>query len=552
MMTVQKQRDTMKRAIWKALPYMGLVVVIGGLCAVLEGLLSIYTMKAVDAVYQQQLGAFQGELRHLILTAVALIPVTILLALVRGLYKRRAIVSAKVSYIRRLFGKHINEFQNENNAKYVSVVTNDLNTLEGSYIDASYEVVISGINFAVAVAVIGTVSPVALGVSLVVGAVSTLLSTWISKPLSRHQKHRSELYGGYTAYIKEVLSAFHIIKSNDLTDKVREDYHKKSEDIQQKGYVIDKIFTYISALNRLNFTLAFYAILAVTAYMGIQGSLTIGGVILVITNMEKIMQPLTQISDFLPKIFSTKELFARIEATLANRDNHEETIEITGFNDSLRLEQVSFRFEDNPVLASVNLTLKKGGKYLLIGPSGGGKSTLLRLLRKYHSPESGRILIDGQDLRDVKKDSYFKHIANVEQQVFLFEDSIKNNLTLYKDYPEDRLERAIEGAGLTQFINQLPEGLDTMLYDNGKNISGGERSRMAIARALLQEAELIFLDEAFSSLDAATASAIERTLLSLEDLTVVNVSHVVFEESRNRYTQVLTVKNRGLYFSRSA
>lgn len=542
----------MKRSIWKSTLFLILVILIGALCAGLEGFLSIFTMRAVDAVYGGDRALFNQELYHLIEVAFALIPVTILLAFFRGLFKRKAIVSAKVNYIQRLFQKHINEFQNENNAKYVSAVTNDVNTIESSYIDAIYEVALSVIKFIVAVLIIGTVSPWALALGIGVGVASTLLSMLISKPLQRHQNHRSELYADYTAYIKEVLSAFHIIKSNDLSDKIREDYHKKSHDIQVKGYVIDKIYTYISALNRLNFSMAFYALLAVTAYMGIQGSITIGGVILIITNMEKLMQPLTQIGDFMPKIFGTKKLFERIEETLKNNDNYIETLEIEAIKEGLRFENVSIGFEDNVVLKDIHLTLKKGGKYLIIGPSGGGKSTLLRLLRKYYSPNDGQVLLDGLNLKDITKDSYFKHIANVEQQVFLFEDTIMNNLTLYKNYPADRIERAIEGAGLSQFIKQLPQGLETMLYDNGKNISGGERSRMAIARALLQEAEIIFLDEAFSSLDALTARAIESTLLKLKNITVINVSHVLFEDSKHLYNNVITVKNRGIHLSHSA
>lgn len=537
----------MKKAIWKALPNLLLVVVIGILCAGLEGLLTIYTMNAVDAVFSKNRDAFNPILVKLFLTAVALVPVTILLAFVRGHYKRRAIVGAKVDYVRRLFGKNINEFQNENNAKYISILTNDANTIEMNYIDSIYEVVINLIYFVVSAAIIGIVSPIALIVCLASGLVSTLLSVLISKPLQRHQQHRSELYGGYTAYIKEVLSAFHIILSNDLSGKISEDYYHRSKTIQDKGYTIDKVFTYINSLNRLNFSLSFYGIMIFTVYLGITGSLTVGGVVLIMNNIEKVSQPLSQLGEFLPKIFGTKMLFRKIEDSLINQDQTVESLSLDSFNEAIVFEDVSFGFEDHSVLKNINLGLNKGGKYLIIGPSGGGKSTLLRLLRKYYKPQTGHILIDGKSLDDITKLSYFGHISNVEQQVFLFEDSIRNNLSLYKTFDESEIHDALVSAGLTKFIEALPEGLDTMLYENGKNISGGERSRLAIARALLQKSDLLFLDEAFSSLDAETAKNIEKTLLGLDQITVVNVSHVVFEETRSQYTQVITVKNCGVF-----
>ena len=172
---------------------------------------------------------------------------------------------------------------------------------------------------------------------------------------------------------------------------------------------------------------------------------------------------------------------------------------------------------------------------MLVGPSGGGKSTLLRLLRKYFLPQNGEILIDEIPLKDIRKDQYFANIANIEQNVFIFEDTARNNLTLYKEYDEADIERAIEMAGLKEFVSGLPEGLDTVIYDNGKNISGGERSRIAIARGLLNNAEIMFLDEPFANLDAETAAAIEKNILDLPGVTVINVSHVVFRENQDRY-----------------
>ncbi len=536
----------MKNAIWKAFPYLLAIIAVGGLTAGLEGYMSIYTMRAVDAVFSRDRQAFGEIVKVLFAIALGLIPATLVLAYFRGMFKRKAAVSAKGDYIRRLFRKNINEFQAENNSKYVSALTNDFNTIEANYIDGIFVSVISIMNFVVAVLVIGTVSPIALGAGIGLGIIGALFSMLVSKPLQKHQAHRSELYADYTAYIKEVLSAFHIIKSNDLSDKVREDYRKKSEQIQHKGYVIDRISTYIFSLNRVNNSVAFLGLIGITVVMGIKGIITVGGAILIITHMEKIIEPISQLGESLPKVFSTKKLFLKIEDTLKNMDSHAETIQAGGISHAITFEGVSFGFPENDVLSNVSLEIEKGGKYLVTGPSGGGKSTMLRLLRKYYSPQSGRILLDGDDLRDITKDSYFRHIANVEQQVFLFEDTVRNNLSLYKDYPDDMLWMAIDRAGLLQFVKNLPKGLDSMIYDNGKNISGGERSRMAIARALLNKAQIILLDEAFSSLDAETAQAIEKTLLELRGITVINVSHVTFESSRRLYTRVLTVKNKGV------
>ncbi len=143
---------------------------------------------------------------------------------------------------------------------------------------------------------------------------------------------------------------------------------------------------------------------------------------------------------------------------------------------------------------------------------------------------------------DVKKEDYFGLIANIEQQVFLFEDTIRNNITLYKELEENEIQKAIKDAGLKEFIEGLPQGLDTVIYDNGKNISGGERSRIVIARALLSKARILLMDEAFASLDMERAREIEKTILNLQDITVINVSHVIFKDTRECYDKVITIK----------
>jgi ABC-type multidrug transport system fused ATPase/permease subunit len=221
-----------------------------------------------------------------------------------------------------------------------------------------------------------------------------------------------------------------------------------------------------------------------------------------------------------------------------------ETVELPAFQDAIEFNNVEFRYDESEhmILSDINLKIKKNGKYLIVGPSGGGKSTLLKLFRKYFNPTAGKILIDGSDLRDVKRDQYFKLVANIEQQVFIFEDTVKNNITLYKDYSDREIEAALEASGLTDFVKDLSQGLNTIIYDNGKNISGGERSRIVIARALLNKASILFMDEAFASLDMERAREIEKTILGLKDITVINVSHVIFKDTRDLYDRVITVK----------
>lgn len=533
----------MKKSIKKGYPLLILVFAITILSAALEGVLTIYMMKIIDSTLDGNREVFLDQAKLLIGVAISLLPINILRIYVKGLYKRKALIYLKGDYLKSIFNKNISEFQEENNAKYLSAITNDMNTIEMNYINSILEAGFNIINFLVAIIVIASVSPWALGIGIVISGISTVLAIFLGKPLQKHQNHRSQLFEGYTSYIKEVLGAFHIIKSNNLNEKIHKDYYDRSKDIQEKRYIIDKIETYFLSTQHFIMSSSFFGIAAIVVYMAIMGEITFGGVVLIVNNMEKVIYPVMQFAEWLPKIFSTKSIFIKLDKTLENKNEYIERLTLSKFENSIDIRGVSFGYTDKPILDDISLSFKKGEKYLIVGPSGGGKSTLLKLLRKYFNPQKGEIFIDGQNLMDITKESYFQSIANIEQQVFLFEDSLKNNITLYKEYTEEEIQDAIKKSGLEDFVRGLPLGLDTIIYDNGKNISGGEKSRIAIARGLISKANIIFLDEAFSSLDAKIAREIEQTLLNLEDVTVINISHIIFEDTQYEYNSIYKVGN---------
>lgn len=536
----------MKKSLRKAIPLMILASLVAMTGFILDGMISLRMMDAIDAVVKLDKDTFKAEIVNLFMFALVLVPVSLLQAVCKSAYKKKAIVSAKRHYMKQIFSKEINQFQSENNATYISALTNDVANIESNYIDGMYEMVVSVLNFIVGICIIAYVSPIALAAGMVLAVLGAVISIVMGKPLQKHQEQRSNYYASYTAYIKEFLSAFHIIKSNNLQQKVREDFYNKSEDIQNKGYTIEKIISYISATQTFLMLFIMYGLLSFSVYLTLKGHLTLGGVILIINSMEKVMMPVMQATEWVPKILSTKGIFSKLDKMLENEENHSETIDMDGFNHSITFEDVSFSYGDHEVLSRVNFKMKQGRKYLILGPSGGGKSTVLKLIRKYFNPTDGQITLDEQDIKNITKETYFHHLANIEQHVFIFEDTIKNNLCLYKDYSDEEIRLAIKRAGLNDFIENHPEGLNRMLVDNGKNISGGEKSRIAIARGLLQHAKIIILDEAFASLDAAVAREIEKTLLALQDVTVINVSHVVFDETKKVYDDVFMVKNKSV------
>ncbi len=213
------------------------------------------------------------------------------------------------------------------------------------------------------------------------------------------------------------------------------------------------------------------------------------------------------------------------------------------FKQQLEVKNLSFAYPDEQLLLdNVYFTLEPGKKYLLRGISGSGKTTLINILSGLISDYQGEILLDQIHLSELEPDSILSAVAELEQDVFLFEDTLLNNITLYQDKEAAKLKSVIHKSGLEQLIQKLPQGLDTQLEENGKNLSGGERQRISIARTLYKDSKVILADEPTSSLDPETGALIESTLLNLPQ-TVISISHRDFPGISEKYDQVLLLIN---------
>lgn len=543
----------MIKILRKAIPALLVALLVGTGVILLEAFINITMMKTVDAVMDPEKSNLTTYVIRMLLITSAVLPLNILLAFLKGRYRMKSMRSLKQHYLKNVFKKDIAAFDAEHSTDYVSAMTQDMTTIENGYVAGKFEVVYQGLSFIFGLAVIVYVSPWIPVVGAALAIFVAIVSIVLSRPIKKHQKKRSDLFQKYTSYIQSCLSAFHIIKVNDLTEKAKSDFHHKSEVIQGQGYIIDRMNSFIFALQNFMMSALMIGMMGAATYLTIQGKMTFGGIVLVINSIDRVLGPVQMMGEWLPKISSSKVLFEKMDNQLAKdvmsdedlAENHENVL----LENSLRLDGVSFSYnmeteEENEVLTDVSLELKKGNKYLIMGPSGGGKSTLLKLLRKYHQPSEGEIYIDNLPLSTLSHGSYYQMIANVEQHVFLFEDSLKENLCLYKTYDDESINKAIEQSGLKDLVDKLPDGLNTIIYDNGRNLSGGERSRIAIARALLQEAQVLILDEAFSSLDDHVAKSIEKTLLALDHVTLINVSHVCFDDTKNDYHRILKVAHK--------
>lgn len=241
--------------------------------------------------------------------------------------------------------------------------------------------------------------------------------------------------------------------------------------------------------------------------------------------------------------------------------------EMTGKKESpehgdITFENVSFGYGEKEILHDVSLTLRQGSLTALVGPSGSGKSTLMKLCARFYDPQKGKVLLNGQDMKELEPESLMKHISMVFQDVYLFQDTIKNNIRFGKSNATDsEIEAAARKACCHDFIMRLPDGYDTMVGEGGCTLSGGEKQRLSIARAILKEAPIVLLDEATASLDPENEVEVQKAINTLiEGRTVIVIAHrlktirnadkiIVLEDGyiAEQGTHDELLRNQGLY-----
>lgn len=536
----------MKKVLKKVYPLLALTIFLCIIAVGIEVGVNLIFKDVTEYVFAEKptVEGFLEYAKLLIIFFLISVPIEIILIYIETKYYKKSMIGLKEKYITKIFGKKINEFQEENNSKYFSNITNDMKSIEKKYIQSLVNVIRNSLVIIISLGLMLYTNLYLVLLMIVSFVIAIVISSALGGLLGKYEKEKSEMLGEYTSYSKEALSAFQIIKSNRLVDRAETQFAKFSEKVQEKNYKIDKMATIIQFGQSVFVGIVIISTLLAVLYMSIKGMVSIGTIILFISVVSGLVQAVSVLGEEVPKIKSTNTLFELMDNNLKNRDEYEETINFEALKDKLEVSNVDFSYDENEILKESNAIFEKGKKYLVIGPSGGGKSTLLKLLRKYQSPNAGEILIDGKNLKDVISEDYYARISNVEQHVFLFDDSIRNNITLYKDYTEDEINAAIKNSGLTDFINKQKDGLNTLIYDNGKNISGGERARIAIARGIIRNVDIIILDEAFQSLDKNVILEVEKTLLELKDVLLINVSHVINQETKNKYDKVYNVRGK--------
>jgi ABC-type multidrug transport system fused ATPase/permease subunit len=486
----------------------------------------------------------------------------ILVAVLFVIFVANAFVTVRRSYVtalvnqRVLFGLQARMFERLQRLSHdfygrakvgdlMSRLSQDLNTVQ----EATSAVLVQGLFLllsALAAAITALVlSPLLGALVLVVVPLFALSYVVLLSRIRAASREVQTVYGQVAATMQENLSAHSVVKALGLEDRAVASYRGRLDGLLRTVMRLVLFSSTFEASVGMAVTLGQLLVIGVGGYLVIGGNLTIGTLVAFVGLMPTFFQPVTALANVGEQVQRAAGAIDRMLEILEQPigvPEREDAVELPRVAREIRLERVSFGYgPDRTILDDLDLTIPAGSHVAIVGASGSGKSTVVNLLLRFWDPQGGRVVFDGHDLRDVTLESLRGQIGLVFQDTFVFDTTVRENVALAREGATDaEVEAAVRAAQLADWVESLPTGLDTLLGERGVRMSGGQRQRLAIARALLRDPELLILDEATSALDARTEAEILETLEQLaQGRTTISITHRLSLSARADHIFVL-------------
>lgn len=443
--------------------------------------------------------------------------------------------SAVKAYLRRKDTVDINE----NSAEFLSLLSQNMDTIEKDWLNGLLDAFASCCEIIIASLLLLYINPIVAVISILVMAIPTIIPGVLSKKLAQSQEEIVKNTVSYNGQIRDISLGVDVIRSFHKENNFTNRHLRVAQQLEGKKAHLSEVTSLISGLVTTISVSSQFIIMGITGIFAVQGLVSLGSVVAVTQLSGQVITPASTFASLLGKV---KAAYPVLKIVM--RDDEETPLDNKAryydIKQEIELKNVTYRYPDSiSGVSKISARFEAGKKYAIIGKSGSGKSTLLKLISGQIKPQGGDILIDG--LKNISCNP-----AIIHQHVYLFDDTLKNNITFGSPYKDEQIDEVIKKTGLSEVVAALPKGLDTLVEENGKRFSGGERQRIAIARALLYGKKLLLVDEATSALDTRMATEIENNLLSLSGVTMIEVTHHLNVVQQSKYDAVFEMTPGGL------
>ena len=456
---------------------------------------------------------------------------------------RKIMSGYKNKVFQSILDRDYREFSKEKSGKFISILTEHMKKIEQDYLHQYFNISknLSLMIFSLIAMFIGNWFLTLL--VIIVSIIAMLISGFIGKKSAFIQNRVMIAEQTYLAKIKDIIAGFLVIKSFNVKEAIYQDYSYVSENLEEIYFTKGKFDVLSNVISQLSGMIVFLVAFGGGMYLVFNGYTSIGSVTAIVQLVNFVVMPVNEVGVGITKFREGQVTLEAFEVQDVLEFQMGKTKEY--FDEVITFSNVDFSYPNTEgrIFNHLSLKIQKGEKIAIVGRSGSGKSTLLNLLLRFYEVTSGHILIDNQDLQDISIESLYNLMTVVQQDVYIFDDTLKANITLNQSFTEYDIKQAVQQSGLESYVLENELGLQVLCGENGSNLSGGQKQRLSIARALIRKTPILLLDEATSSLDNQVTTEIENSILKIQDLTALVVTHKLNELILKKYDRILFMKD---------
>lgn len=464
--------------------------------------------------------------------------------------QRNKLIQDKLTYLREelvdgVSNMSYQDYKENSTGAYVAYLTTDLKQIEQQTLTPFYEVM-EGIIGAILAGVSLFYFHWSLILLIVVEIIVLMqLPKLFSKKVESASQRVTESNEDYVSTASEFLNAYDTFFSFRSFDFLKKHMNKSAFKLAESNKNYGRSMATVAIGSGFGNIVSQVSIFVWTGYLALIQVVGVGSLAATMGLAASIFNVIGNISQQLATINSTQAIFEKFEKLRTKQENEKKSDSLRTIDSTqgLKVDNLRFAYDKEPIIDGFSYFFKSGNKYALVGDSGSGKSTLFNLLTGRLKDYEGKIQLNGVNLTAYDYNQLYKHIAYVNQDPDFIHLSVRDNLLLGDSFDDAALWQSLRQANLEEFVQSLPEGLDTVLSENGSNWSGGQLQRLSIARALLREKSILFLDEPTSKLDAKAAEEVEKVLLSIQDVMVIMITHHLRDPSKEVFDDIISLSS---------